>query len=91
MRLCLFGPYVRSTDGIPSGSTGDLIKEICRSQGFETAECHDEYHSFGSAIKAYVRLFLKHRKIDYDVMIIPYLRRGRPFIIPFARLVSKGP
>ncbi len=91
MRVCIFGSYIRSTNDIPSGSTGDLIKEICRSQGFKTVECYEDYHSFGSAIKAYIRLFLKHRKIDYDVMIIPFKGGARPFMIPFARLISKGP
>ncbi len=70
MRVCLFGSYVKSTRGIPSGSTGDLLKYILKSQGFETVECH-EVPLNSSIVKVYIRLFLRHRKIDYDVMIIP--------------------
>ncbi len=88
MRVCLFGSYARSTNGIPSNSSGELLKVICESQGFETVECHEDCHSYGSAIKAYIRLFLKHRRISYDVMIIPW--RGI-ITLPLARLVHRGP
>ena len=88
MRVCLFGSYIRMINGIPSGSTGELIKEICQSRGFEVVECHEDCHSYGSAIKAYIRLFLKHRKVDYDVMIIPW--RGI-ITMPLAKLVHKRP
>ena len=88
MKACFFGSYLRSTNGIPCNNTGDLLKAICESQGFETVECHEDCHSYGSAVVAYVRLFLRHRRIDYDVMVIPW--RGI-VTLPLARLICKKP
>jgi len=88
MKVCLFGSYARSTNGVPSNHTGEMIKEICRSQGFETVECHEDCPSYGAALGAYVRLFLKHRRIDYDVMVIPW--RG-VVTLPLAKAIHRGP
>jgi len=88
MKVCLFGSYSRSTNGIPSNYTGEMVKEICWSQGFETVECHEDCPSYGAAPGAYVRLLLKHRKIDYDVMVIPW--RG-VITLPLAKMIHRSP
>jgi len=88
MRVCLFGSYRKSSNGIPSNGTGDLIKEICEQQGFETTQCHEASPFRGSAAKAYARLFLKHRKMDYDVMIIP---TGNMTTLPLAKMIHRRP
>ena len=86
--MCLFGSYVRSANGIPSNNSGELLKAICESQGHETAECHEHCDSYGQVIGVYIRLFLKHRRIDYDVMIIPW--KGI-VTLPLAKLIHKKP
>ncbi len=88
MRICLFGSYQSSTNGIPSGPGGDLIGEICRSQEFKVIECREDCRTYASVIGSFLRLFLRHRRMAYDIMIIPY--RGI-ITFPLARLVCRKP
>jgi len=88
MRVCFFGSYVKDSYGIPSGNSGTLLKKILEMQGDQVIECHEEIDNFYSFIKANVKLFFRHRRLDYDVMIIPW--RGI-LTLPLAKLVHRRP
>lgn len=88
MRVCFFGSYVKDSNGIPSGNGGTLLKKILEVQNVQVIECHEDVDNFHSFIKAYVKLFFKHRKLDYDVMIIPW--RGI-LTLPLAKLIHRRP
>ena len=113
MRVCLFGAYRMTSNGIPSGGGGVLLRQICERRGFEVVECHEEVcisaidrlsspgscgpwlarrirdlSDCASVAKAYVRLLLRHRRMDYDVMLVPH--RGL-ITLPLAKLLHRGP
>src|SRR3989304_6598085 len=75
MKICLFGSYVKDSYGIPSGNGGTLLKKILEMQNVEVIECHEPIAKFSSILTAYLKLFFRHRKISYDVLVIPW--RGR--------------
>ena len=81
MKVCFFGSYVLD-------AYTPLLKKILKLQGIEVIECHEEISKVSSFIPAYFRLFLKHRKLKYDVMIIPW--QGI-ITLPLAKLISKKP
>lgn len=81
MKVCFFGSYV--LDGYTP-----VLKKILKLHGIEVIECHEEISKVSSVIPAYFRLFLKHRKLNYDVMIIPW--RGI-ITMPLAKLIRKKP
>jgi len=88
MKVCFFGSYVKTSNEIPSGNGGTLLKKILESQNVEVVECHEDIDNFPSFIKAYVKLFLKHLKLDYDIMIIPW--RGI-LTLPLAKIIHHKP
>jgi len=81
MKVCFFGSYVKD-------AYTPILKKILELQGIEVIECHEEISKVSSFIPAYFRLFLKHRKLKYDVMIIPW--QGI-ITLPLAKLISKKP
>jgi len=88
MKVCFFGSYVKDSFGIPSGNGGILLKKILGIQNVEVIECHEEIKSISSLIAAYFKLFFKHRKLKYDIMIIPW--RGI-LTLPLAKLIHRKP
>ena len=88
MRVCFFGSYEKDSFGIPSGNSGTLLKKILESQKVEVVECHQPLKNVTSFLSSYIKLFLQHRKIEYDVMMIPW--RG-VLTLPLAKLVHKKP
>jgi len=88
MKVCFFGSYVKDSYGIPSGNGGALLKKILEKQDVEVIECHDSTKNLSGLVGAYVRLLLRHRKLDYDVMLIPW--RG-VLTLPLAKLIHKKP
>ena len=88
MRVCFFGSYVKDSFGIPSGNGGTLLKKILESQKVQVMECHQPIKNVTSFLSAYIKLFFQHRKIEYDVMMIPW--RG-VLTLPLAKLVHKKP
>jgi len=88
MKVCFFGSYVIDSNGIPSGNGGKLLKQILKTQKIEVVECHESIDNFRTFILAYFKLFYKHRKLDYDIMMIPW--RGI-LSFPLAKLIHKKP
>jgi len=88
MKVCFFGSYVKDSYGIPSGNDGTLLKKILETQNVEVVECHESIENFSSLILAYFKLFFKHRKLDYDIMMIPW--RGI-LCLPLAKIIHKKP
>jgi len=39
MKVCFFGSYQRTTNNIPSGTGGTLLKKILETQDVEVVEC----------------------------------------------------
>ena len=88
MKVCFFGTYVKDSYGIPSGNGGALLKMILEKQGIEIIECYDPAENFSKLLNAYLKLFSKHRKLDYDIMLIPW--RGI-LTLPLAKIVHRKP
>jgi len=88
MKICLFGSYVRDSHGIPSGNGGELLKKILKTQNIDSIECHEPIKKMSSLLSSYCRLYSKHKKIDYDVMLIPW--RGI-LTLPLAKIIHKKP
>ena len=81
MKVCFFGSY-------EPGSYNMLLKKILEKQQIEVIECQENINNFFSLIPAYTKLFFKHLRLNYDVMIIPW--RGI-MSFPLAKLISKEP
>jgi len=88
MKICFFGSYVKDSFGIPSGNGGTLLKKILETQNIKVIECHEQIKNSADFVPAYFKLFVKHRKLDYDVMIIPW--RGI-LTLPLAKIIHKKP
>ena len=81
MKVCIFiGSYDFRED--------KLFQKVLETQNIEVIGCREEIHSISSGIKAYFKMFFRHRKLDYDVMIIPW--RGI-LTFPLAKLVCNKP
>jgi len=65
-----------------------VLKKILERQNIDVIECHEDIKNFFSFFSAYVKLFKKHRTLQYDVMIIPW--KGI-ITLPLAKLVAKTP
>jgi len=88
MKVCFFGSYVKSVFDIPSGNGGILLRKILESQNVEVVECHEPIEKISECFRAYWKLFCKHRKINYDILIIPW--RGI-LTLPLAKLIHRKP
>jgi len=88
MKVCLFGSYVKDSFGIPSGNGGTLLKKILETQNIKVIECHEPLEKWHAFIQSYVKLLSKHKKIDYDIMLVPW--RGI-LTLPLAKLIHKKP
>jgi len=88
MKICLFGSYVKDSYGIPSGNGGTLLKKILEMQNVEVIECHEPIAKFSSILTAYLKLFFRHRKISYDVLVIPW--RGI-LTLPLVKIIHRKP
>jgi len=81
MKICFFGSYEKRANNM-------LLKKILEKQGIEIIECQEDVNNVLSGITSYVKLFLKHRKLEYDIMITPW---RSIMTLPLAKLVAKGP
>lgn len=81
MKVCYFGSYERQNYNM-------LLKKILEKQGIEVIECQNEITGFYSFVKSNFKLAIKHSKITYDVMIIPW--RGI-MTLPLAKIISRKP
>ncbi|MGQ0791674.1 MAG: glycosyltransferase [Nitrosopumilaceae archaeon] len=88
MKVCLFGSYVTYSYGIPSGNSGTLLKKNLETQNVSVVECYEPLEKFYSIFRTYCKLLSKHRKLDYDIMIIPW--RGI-LTLPLAKIIHKKP
>ena len=83
MKVCFFGPYNMEF-------MNSLLKKKLELQGIEILECQEEVHNnFLKLIPAYVKLFFKHCKLKYDVVIIPRWRGS--LALPLIKIISKKP
>lgn len=82
MKVCLFGSYAMD----PMNS---ILKKKLELKAIEIIECHEEIKNVGSFFKAYFKLVFRHRKLKYDIMIIPLWRAI--FTLPLAKIISKKP
>ena len=88
MRVCLFGSYVKNTNNIASGNGGELLGRILKSQGVEVIECQKRIFNTFEFLKAYVELYRKHKKLEYDFIILPW----RSIItLPLIKLIHRKP
>ena len=85
MRVCFFGSYVNDSYEIPSGNEGILLK-ILEKQNIGVLEYHESIEEFYSFVQAYFKLFFKHRKLDYDIMIISW---REILTLPLAKIVHR--
>lgn len=88
MKVCFFGSYVKDSYGIPSGNGGELLKKILQAQNVEVIECHQPVKKISSLLSSYIKLWTRHKKLDYDIMLIPW--RG-VLTLPLAKLIHKKP
>ena len=80
-KICIFiGSYDFRED--------TLFQKILESQNIEVIECREKINSVGSFVKGYFKMFFRHRKLKYDVMLIPW--RGI-ISFPLAKLVCRKP
>jgi len=82
MKVCLFGSYIKE-------QMNDLLIKKLEIQNIEIVECNEEIHSIGSFFSAYLKLILKHQKIEYDIMILPLWRSL--MTMPLAKIISRKP
>ena len=83
MKVCFFGPYVQE-------HMNSLLKKKLELQDIDIVECKEEIgNNIVALIPAYVKLFLRHRKLDYDIMIIPRWRGSLAF--PLAKIICRKP
>jgi len=83
MKVCFFGPYVME-------HMNSLLKKKLELQDIDVVECKEEIgNNIVSLIPAYVKLSLRHRKLDYDIMIIPRWRGSLAF--PLAKIICRKP
>jgi glycosyltransferase involved in cell wall biosynthesis len=81
MKVCFFiGSYTVKEER--------LLKKILQLQNVEVIECREDIHNFLSFITANVKLFFRHFKLDYDVMIIPW---WGIFTFPLAKIICRKP
>ena len=70
MKVCFFGSYTKD----PVISVLKLKLELLN---IEVIECHEDINisldhiSIPSVIKSFIKLFFKHRKVDYDIAVLP--------------------
>ncbi len=83
MKVCLFGTYL-------PGLMISILKKRLELQNIQVLECSEDVHkNFFSIVAAYVKLAKKHKKLNYDIMIIP-LWRGA-IAMPLAKLITRKP
>ena len=81
MKVCFFGSYTNN-------DFNRLLKKILQKQGIDIIECQEEIHGIGTFFKAYFKLFFRHYRLDYDLMIIPW--RGI-ITFPLVKIIAKKP
>jgi len=81
MKVCFFGSYSNRDFNLH-------LKNILKAQGIEVIECQSEINGFSSFVKSYFKLIFKHRKKNYDIMVIPW--RGI-MTLPLAKIISRKP
>lgn len=89
LRVCIFGSYLQTTNGIASGTGGELIKRMLLSQNIKVVECHEDINGLGSFFSTNIKLFFKFFKTkNFEVMIIPF---HGIFTLPLAKLICRKP
>jgi len=85
MKVCLFGQYIKK-----KALMNLFFKRRLELQGVEIVECQAQTgQTLKSIISAHVKLFLKHRKLDYDIMIVTRSYWGLE--VPLAKIISRKP
>ena len=88
MKVCFFGSY--SNDPVNL-----LLKKKLELQNIKVIECqvdvdlHLGHINIGSVFKSFIKLYFKHRKIEYDIAILP-LWWGA-IQLPMLKLISRKP
>ncbi len=82
MKVCLFGTYETNQMNLQ-------LKKKLELQKIDYVECQENGSNLRSIIGSYAKLWKKHRNLKYDIMILPLWRSL--FILPLAKLISKGP
>jgi len=88
MKVCFFGSYVKDSFGIPSGNGGILLRMMLEKQNVEVVECHQPMKNISSMFSSYIKLLVQHKKINYDIMLIPW--RGI-LTLPLAKVIHRKP
>jgi len=85
MKVCLFGKRLKK-----NAHMGLFLKKRLELQGIEIVECQAKVRqSLKSIISSHVDLFLKHRKLDYDILIVN--RSWWGLEVPLAKIISRKP
>lgn len=83
IRVCFFGTYVLE-------HMNSVLKNKLEMQGVKVIECQEDVRkNIFSIFKAYVNLYKKHRKLQYDILIIPLWKGALAF--PLVKLITKKP
>ena len=82
MKICLFGTYETNQMNLQ-------LKKKLELQKIDYVECQENGSNIRSIIASYAKLWKRHRKLNYDIMILPLWRSL--FSLPLAKLISKGP
>lgn len=83
MKVCFFGPYLMEPMNL-------LLKKKLELQKIEIIECRQDINdNIFSIIRSYWNLLLKHRTLDYDILILPRWRGA--IAIFLAKIISRKP
>jgi len=81
MKVCFFGSYKQ--EGYNS-----TLKKILELQGVEVIECNAEIKGISSFLISYLKLLIKHMKVNYDIMIVPW---RAVVTLPLAKIITRKP
>jgi len=81
LKVCFFGSY-KQEDYNP------LLKKILELKGVEVIECRVEIKGISSFLTSYLKLLIKHMKMNYDIMIIPW---RAVVTLPLAKIITRKP
>jgi len=81
MKVCIFC-------GAHSFKENELLKKILELQNVEVIECLESISGVSSFISANFKMFFRHLKLSYDVMIVPW---WGIFTFPLAKIICRKP
>jgi len=65
-----------------------LFQQFLESNDIPVVACREHIHNFPSLVKGYIKMFFRHIKLDYDIMLIHW--RGI-IAFPLANLICRKP